>query len=46
MSDQVYLSYGEQAAAIEGSFGALADHEPFVRTRDERMDYLDRLADT
>jgi Ribbon-helix-helix protein, copG family len=32
-------------AAIEGSFGILADGEMFVRGRDERMDYLDRLAD-
>jgi hypothetical protein len=32
-------------AAIEDSFGALADHEAFSRGRDHRMDYLDRLAD-
>ena len=32
-------------AAIEGSFGALAGKETFTRARDERMDYLDRLAD-
>ncbi|HTZ23038.1 MAG TPA: CopG family transcriptional regulator [Streptosporangiaceae bacterium] len=32
-------------AAIDGSFGALAGEETFARTRDERMDYLDRLAD-
>jgi hypothetical protein len=31
--------------AIEGSFGALAGQETFARARDERMDYLDRLAD-
>jgi len=33
-------------AAIEGSFGVLADREAFSRGRDERADYLDRLADT
>ncbi|HEX3715207.1 MAG TPA: CopG family transcriptional regulator [Trebonia sp.] len=32
-------------AAIEGSFGVLAEHDAFSRTRDQRMDYLDRLAD-
>jgi len=32
-------------AAIDGSFGALAGKGTFARTRDERMDYLDRLAD-
>jgi hypothetical protein len=32
-------------AAIEGSFGILAEDEAFTRGRDERMDYLDRLAD-
>ena len=32
-------------AAIEGSFAILAGEEPFVRGRDARMDYLDRLAD-
>jgi hypothetical protein len=32
-------------AAIDGSFGVLADQEAFSRTRDERMDYLNRLAD-
>jgi len=32
-------------AAIEGSFGVLAGEEGFARGRDERMDYLDRLAD-
>jgi hypothetical protein len=32
-------------AAIDGSFGALAGEETFARRRDERMDYLDRLAD-
>jgi hypothetical protein len=32
-------------AAIEGSFGILAGEEPFARGRDERMSYLERLAD-
>jgi hypothetical protein len=32
-------------AAIEGSFGVLADQEPFSRGPDERMNYLDGLAD-
>jgi hypothetical protein len=32
-------------AAITGSFGVLAGQDAFSRTRDERMDYLDRLAD-
>ena len=33
-------------AAIDGSFGILAgDEDTFARGRDERMDYLDRLAD-
>lgn len=32
-------------AAIEGAFGILAGDETFARSRDERMDYLDRLAD-
>jgi hypothetical protein len=32
-------------AAINESFGVLATQEPFTRARDERMDYLDRLAD-
>jgi len=32
-------------AAIESSFGVLADQEPFSRTADQRMDYLDQLAD-
>jgi hypothetical protein len=32
-------------AAIQGSFGVLAGEEGFARRRDERMDYLDRLAD-
>lgn len=32
-------------AAIDGSFGILAGDEKFARGRDERMDYLDRLAD-
>ena len=32
-------------AAIESSFGVLAEQDPFTRGRDQRMDYLDRLAD-
>jgi len=32
-------------AAIESSFGVLASEESFSRARDQRMDYLDRLAD-
>jgi hypothetical protein len=32
-------------AAIESSFGILAGQDAFSRTRDQRMDYLDRLAD-
>lgn len=32
-------------AAINGSFGVLAGQEAFSRTRDQRADYLDRLAD-
>ena len=32
-------------AAIEASFGILAGQDAFSRTRDQRMDYLDRLAD-
>jgi hypothetical protein len=31
-------------AAIESSFGVLADQESFSRGPDERMNYLDRLA--
>jgi len=31
-------------AAIYGSFGILTGQEKFSRTRDQRMDYLDRLA--
>jgi hypothetical protein len=31
-------------AAIDGSFGILAGEDTFTRARDERMDYLDRLA--
>ncbi len=31
-------------AAIDGSFGILAEEEAFSRGRDERADYLDRLA--
>ncbi len=32
-------------AAIDGSFGILAGEDTFARVRDERMNYLDRLAD-
>jgi hypothetical protein len=32
-------------AAIDGSFGVLAEQESFSRSRDQRSDYLDRLAD-
>jgi len=32
-------------AAIDGSFGVLAEEGAFARRRDERMNYLDRLAD-
>ena len=32
-------------AAIDGSFGVLAGEDPFVRGRDERVNYLERLAD-
>jgi hypothetical protein len=32
-------------AAIRDSFGSLAGQAAFSRTRDQRMDYLDRLAD-
>lgn len=32
-------------AAINGSFGVLAGQEKFSRAADQRMDYLDRLAD-
>jgi CopG-like RHH_1 or ribbon-helix-helix domain, RHH_5 len=32
-------------AAIEGSFGVLAGEDAFSRGRDERMSYLDGLAD-
>jgi len=32
-------------AAIDGSFGILAEEDGFARARDERMDYLERLAD-
>jgi hypothetical protein len=31
-------------AAINGSFGILAGEDALTRGRDERMDYLDRLA--
>jgi hypothetical protein len=33
-------------AAINDSFGVLTGQEEFSRARDERMDYLDRLAGT
>jgi hypothetical protein len=32
-------------AAIDGSFGILAEQEAFSRSRDQRADYLDRLAE-
>jgi hypothetical protein len=32
-------------AAIDDSFGILAEQEAFSRSRDQRADYLDRLAD-
>jgi hypothetical protein len=32
-------------AAIDASFGILAEQEEFSRTRDQRLDYLDRPAD-
>src|SRR5437762_9271795 len=32
-------------AAIDGSFGILAGQDAFAREPDERMDYLERLAD-
>jgi hypothetical protein len=32
-------------AAIDGSFGILAEQEAFSRSSDQRADYLDRLAD-
>jgi hypothetical protein len=32
-------------AAINSSFGVLAEQEAFSRTRDQRTDYLDGLAD-
>ena len=32
-------------AAIDGSFGILAGEDTFVRERDERMAYLERLSD-
>jgi hypothetical protein len=32
-------------AAIDGSFGILAGEDTFVRMRDERMNYLERLSD-
>jgi hypothetical protein len=33
-------------AAIDGSFGILDQADTFARVRDERMSYLERLADT
>jgi len=33
-----------EVVAIDGSFGILSGEEMFSRGRDERMDYLDRLA--
>ena len=36
---------GADLAAINGSFGILAEQAAFSRTPDQRMDYLDRLAD-
>lgn len=41
---QVGADLAADLAAIEGSFGMLADEETFSRGRDERMDYLGRLA--
>jgi hypothetical protein len=35
---------GADLAAIDGSFGILDEEEAFSRRRDERTDYLDRLA--
>ncbi len=32
-------------AAIDGSFGILTGEDTFTRGRDERMNYLERLAD-
>lgn len=32
-------------AAIQSSFGVLAEQDAFARGRDQRMDYLDRLTD-
>ena len=40
----IYLA--ADLAAIDGSFGIVsAEEDTFGRGRDERMDYLDRLAD-
>ena len=39
----IYLAEG-QAAALD-RFGVLAEQEAFSRSRDQRSDYLDRLAD-
>jgi CopG-like RHH_1 or ribbon-helix-helix domain, RHH_5 len=33
-------------AAIDGSFGILAEQEAFSRSRDQRAEYLDLLADS
>lgn len=51
--DLIDRAFGGQAgtdlaadlSAISASFGALSGHEPFSRARDDRADYLDRLAD-
>ena len=32
---------GADIAAIDGSFGVLAEQEAFSRSQDQRMDYLD-----
>jgi hypothetical protein len=39
------MAHQADLAAIDGSFGILAGQDAFTRARDERMDYLDRLAD-
>ena len=36
---------GADLAAIDGSFGILAGEDAFTREADERMSYLERLAD-
>ncbi len=40
------IIYLADLAAIDGSFGILAGEDTFTRARDERMSYLERLADT